>query len=193
MWARDKAEYLSICSGFFNSENTKFCNGKSHKTGTVQKFDSSWRKKRNCTHFCCEIRHTMLDAVTDWVTEALDAFWAKRMGEQLRNILSYTKICIIKKIWNNQFNFKAIKINLVRNLWKSNPPSPHTRTYTNICVQNTDVRNRLTQYMLKNWGGLPEKHGSNFIVEKRSVSPPKSSDILRVMCSPLFSGQSSRL
>jgi len=31
----------------------------------------------------------MFDAVTDWATEALDAFCAKKMGEQLRNILRH--------------------------------------------------------------------------------------------------------
>jgi len=34
----------------------------------------------------------MFDAVTDCAVEALDAFWAKRMGEKLRNILIYPHI-----------------------------------------------------------------------------------------------------
>jgi hypothetical protein len=96
-----------VYSGLFNSENAQFCNGKSHKIGTVHKFDSTERDKRNCTHFCCEIRHTMFDAVTDCATESLDVFCAKRMGEQLRNILSYPHTYVL--LWRYETTYLILK------------------------------------------------------------------------------------
>jgi hypothetical protein len=52
----------------------------------------------------------MFDAVTDCVIEALNAFCAKKMGEQLRNILSYPHICFIMEIRKDQLIPKKLQL-----------------------------------------------------------------------------------